>query len=102
MNAATDRTKSHAAQKWRRMLGFAILLGGAVVLLQDLLRAFPIDDPRMRGALLGGSVAALATALGTLPVLISQQFSQLDHARTHSRLDGAQRIAQARGDLALR
>jgi len=30
----------------------------------------------VRGALLGGSLAALATALGTIPVLLSQQFSQ--------------------------
>jgi ZIP family zinc transporter len=29
----------------------------------------------MRGALIGG-MAALATALGTLPVLLSHQFSQ--------------------------
>ena len=30
----------------------------------------------MKGALLGGLVAAFATALGTVPVLLSQQFSQ--------------------------
>jgi ZIP family zinc transporter len=31
---------------------------------------------RMQGALLGGGMAALATALGTLPILFSQNFSQ--------------------------
>jgi hypothetical protein len=31
---------------------------------------------RDRAALVGGSIAALATALGTVPVLLSQQFSQ--------------------------
>ena len=34
------------------------------------------EDPRIAAALQGGSVAALATLLGTLPVLLSQQFSQ--------------------------
>ena len=33
----------------------------------------------MRGALLGGGMAALATALGTLPVLMSHQLSQRTH-----------------------
>lgn len=37
---------------------------------------FPLDNPGMRGALIGGSIAALATALGTVPVLLSHQFSQ--------------------------
>lgn len=62
--------------RWRRMFGFALVLFGAAVLLRQLAMAFPTDDPRMTGALMGGSVAALATALGTLPVLLSQQFSQ--------------------------
>ena len=57
-------------------MGFAIVLVGAAVLLEGMIRAFPIDDPRMSGALIGGSVAALATALGTLPVLLALQFSQ--------------------------
>ena len=61
---------------WRHALGFAIVLSGAVILLMASLRAFPINSPGMRGALAGGSIAALATALGTLPVLLSTQFSQ--------------------------
>ncbi len=60
----------------RHVLGIAINVIGAAVLLGAFFRAFPIDDPRMSGALLGGLMAALATALGTLPVLLSQQFSQ--------------------------
>ncbi|HWJ95747.1 MAG TPA: ZIP family metal transporter, partial [Telluria sp.] len=33
-------------------------------------------DPRMHAALIGGGIAAAATALGTVPVLLSQNFSQ--------------------------
>ncbi len=74
---ATSLDSPNRRLHWRRLLGFAIVLAGAAVLLGGMIRAFPIDDPRMSGALFGGSVAALATALGTLPVLLlSQQFSQ--------------------------
>ncbi|MDB5779418.1 MAG: zinc/iron permease [Polaromonas sp.] len=69
---------------WRRMLGFAIFFGGAAVLVSEIFRSLPLDDPRMRGALTGGAMAALATALGTLPVLLSHQFSQ----RTYDTLLG--------------
>ncbi|MDB5743191.1 MAG: Metal transporter, family [Polaromonas sp.] len=62
--------------RWRRLLGFAIVLAGAGVLLGQVMQSIRLDDPRMIGALTGGSVAALATALGTLPVLLSHQFSQ--------------------------
>src|SRR5690606_31445171 len=34
------------------------------------------SDPRIAAALMGGLMAAGATALGTLPVMLSQQFSQ--------------------------
>lgn len=36
-------------------------------------------DARMSSAFQGGSMAAMATLLGTLPVLLSQQFSQRTH-----------------------
>ena len=62
--------------RWRRMLGFAIFFGGLGVLLFGAVQAIPSDQHGMNGALVGGSIAALATALGTLPVLLSQQFSQ--------------------------
>lgn len=39
-------------------------------------RGLAVDRPRVADALLGGLMAAGATALGTLPVLLSQQFSQ--------------------------
>ena len=61
---------------WRHVLGFAIVISGAAILLMALIGAFPINNPGMRGALVGGSIAALATALRTLPVLLSTQFSQ--------------------------
>ena len=61
---------------WRRMLGLAICAAGALVWLPEAFGNLSLDDPRLRGALAGGCLAALATALGTLPVLLSQQFSQ--------------------------
>lgn len=68
----------------RRVIGFSIVLGGALVMISNLIDWFPMDNPSLRGALIGGSIAALATALGTLPVLLSQQFSQ----RTYDALLG--------------
>ena len=65
-----------ARSPWRRMLGLTVFLAGAAAVLAEVLFLLPLDDPRMRGALLGGGMAALATALGTLPVLLSHQFSQ--------------------------
>lgn len=69
---------------WRRILGLLIFFSGAAVLLSEIFHSLPLDDPRMRGALTGGAMAALATALGTLPVLLSHQFSQ----RTYDTLLG--------------
>jgi ZIP family zinc transporter len=53
----------------------AICLFGGALLLNDVLEQFG-SNPNMRAALLGGGTAALATALGTLPVMFSQKFSQ--------------------------
>lgn len=61
---------------WRHCLGLGIVLAGAVVLLWQGFQALGGSDARMKGAVLGGLFAALATALGTVPVLLSQQFSQ--------------------------
>ncbi|MET3416382.1 ZIP family zinc transporter [Variovorax paradoxus] len=58
------------------MLGFCIVALGVGLLAFEAAEAIMRGDPRVRGALLGGSLAALATALGTLPVALSQQFSQ--------------------------
>ena len=60
----------------RRGLGLGIVLAGLSVLMWQSAQAIDGSDPRMRGAIIGGLFAALATALGTLPVLLSQQFSQ--------------------------
>jgi ZIP family zinc transporter len=60
----------------RRVLGFCIVAAGLGLLAFEAVQAMAGGDARVRGALLGGSLAALATALGTLPVLLSQQFSQ--------------------------
>ncbi|WP_250195810.1 ZIP family metal transporter [Aquincola tertiaricarbonis] len=64
------------ATRLRRWIGWAVVLGGLAAALDALLQAPFMADPRVQGALMGGGVAALATALGTLPVLLSQQFSQ--------------------------
>ncbi|MGO1069972.1 ZIP family metal transporter [Lysobacter sp. CA199] len=55
-------------------VGLAILALGAVAMVSDIWRY--IDSvPAIRNAFVGGSVAALATALGALPVLFSQRLS---------------------------
>ncbi len=61
---------------WRYALGAVICLGGALALLQDIVSGVQAFDASVHGALMGGAIAALATALGTLPVLLSQNFSQ--------------------------
>ncbi|RZL12029.1 MAG: ZIP family metal transporter [Rubrivivax sp.] len=61
---------------WRLGLALLVALGAGTWLAADVYRLIVAQDPRMTGALLGGSMAALATALGTLPVLLSQRFSQ--------------------------
>ena len=61
---------------WRQWVGLSIVFGGIAVLGWQAVQAIAGNDARMQGALLGGLFAAFATALGTLPVLLSQQFSQ--------------------------
>ncbi|WBS00922.1 ZIP family metal transporter [Pseudoduganella sp. SL102] len=61
---------------WRYALGAAICLGGALALLHEIVSGVQAFDASVHGALMGGATAALATALGTLPVLLSQNFSQ--------------------------
>lgn len=60
----------------RKALGFLICGLGCVLLLSGLFRQVFDVSPNMRAALLGGGTAAAATALGTLPVLLSQNFSK--------------------------
>lgn len=65
-----------AALPPQRWFGWAIMLGG-VLAAGDLLWQSIARDPKVVYALLGGSVAALATALGTVPVLLAQKTSDL-------------------------
>lgn len=60
----------------RHWLGIAIVLAGMLILAYQAFEGLARGDARIQGALIGGMIAALATALGTLPVLLSQQFSQ--------------------------
>ena len=62
-------------QHARRGVGLVIVLGGSVLLLAEL-AARIAQDERLLSALGGGLFAALATALGTIPVLLSQRVSQ--------------------------
>jgi zinc transporter, ZIP family len=68
--------RANRRRSWRRLLGLCIVAAGLVFLALEAFEAVALGDARVRGALLGGSLAALATALGTLPVLLSHQFSQ--------------------------
>jgi ZIP family zinc transporter len=62
--------------KPRKALGFLICGLGCVLLLSNLFRQMLASTPNLRAALIGGGTAAAATALGTLPVLLSQNFSK--------------------------
>ncbi|WPB58431.1 ZIP family metal transporter [Xylophilus sp. GOD-11R] len=63
----------------RRGFGLAVVLLAAGLAVARLFDGPVLLDERMRGALLGGMMAAGATALGTIPVLLSQRFSQRAH-----------------------
>ncbi len=52
-----------------RVLGVAIVASGAAILVSTLWQSLLLIDARIAHALLGGSVAALATACGAAPVL---------------------------------
>lgn len=60
---------------WRQWLGLAIVLTGGVVGTLQVWQ-WIAGQPVVLSALLGGSAAALATALGTLPVMVSQRISE--------------------------
>ena len=60
----------------RGWIGVAALTLGVLVCILATWRHVGIADPRMAGAATGGLIAAAATALGTLPVLLSQRISQ--------------------------
>jgi len=60
----------------RRALGMFICVLGCLLLLAGLYHQLAHASPNLRAALLGGGTAAAATALGTLPILLSQNFSK--------------------------
>lgn len=53
-----------------------IITGALVALSPDVYARLVAKDPRMTGALLGGLVAAAATAIGTIPAILTRQLSQ--------------------------
>lgn len=63
-----------ATLRIRRLLGWGILAAGVSLPLVQVLQ-FVLADPVLTAALQAGSFAALATALGTVPVLLSQRLS---------------------------
>ena len=60
----------------RRAIGLLICSAGCLLLMGSLVEQLLNSNPKMHAALLGGATAAAATALGTLPVLFSQNFSK--------------------------
>ncbi len=58
----------------RLLVGWAIVLSGFAVLVLQFWQSVQ-GNTAVQGALIGGSVAALATALGTVPVMFSQRLS---------------------------
>jgi ZIP family zinc transporter len=60
----------------RKIFGLLICALGCALLLSAVFRGLLDGSPNLRAALLGGGTAAAATALGTLPVLLSQNFSK--------------------------
>ncbi|HEX9173298.1 MAG TPA: ZIP family metal transporter [Telluria sp.] len=60
----------------RCIVGLAICAAGCVLLLAGLVDQVLHATPNMRATLIGGGTAAAATALGTLPILFSQNFSK--------------------------
>ncbi|MFT4266739.1 MAG: ZIP family metal transporter [Xenophilus sp.] len=73
MNEPTAAAR--ASLRPREWLGLAIVAAGAVVFAVEFWQ-FTATRPVVWSALLGGSVAALATALGTVPVMFSQRLSE--------------------------
>lgn len=59
-----------------RLFAIVLLAGGVAMLIPALVHWFVHLSGPVNGALLGGGMAALATAIGTLPVLFAQQFGK--------------------------
>jgi len=80
MDLQTDKSNPpHGMPRWltpRRAIGFGICAIGFLVLLGSMIEQIMNANPKMLAALAGGSTAAAATALGTLPVLFAQNFTK--------------------------
>ncbi|PLC54241.1 ZIP family metal transporter [Pollutimonas nitritireducens] len=74
--AASDRPNGKQISKLRYWLVLSILAIATILLCVALYTTLIDPNQKMVGALWGGSMAALATALGTLPILFSLNFSQ--------------------------
>jgi ZIP family zinc transporter len=75
---ATARAKTPGARtRWptRKVLGWSIVALGIAVPVVQLLR-WVLTDPVLTAALKAGSWAALATAVGTVPVMLSRSLSE--------------------------
>ena len=59
----------------RALGGWGIALAGLVLILLQLSQHSPSLPPGLRGAMAGGAMAAAATALGALPVLVMRRIS---------------------------
>ncbi|AWL07484.1 ZIP family metal transporter [Massilia oculi] len=80
MDSQTDKSNHpRGLPRWltpRRAIGFGICATGFLVLLGSMIEQILNANPKMLAALAGGSTAAAATALGTLPVLFAQNFTK--------------------------
>lgn len=73
MNVRSDRLPHLHPRQW---VGLAIVAAGLLAGLNLAWQAIAAADPRVGQAGAAGLIAALATALGTLPVLLAQRFSE--------------------------
>jgi zinc transporter, ZIP family len=62
--------------RWKYWVTAALVPAALVFFIFHSYQLLSIYDERVGAALLGGSMAAAATMAGTIPVLLSQQFSQ--------------------------
>lgn len=64
---------------WRRIVGLAIVVGGALHLLAawgGQLSAFLVAHPQIRDGVFASLLAGLATGVGALPLLVMREVSQ--------------------------
>ena len=76
MDSTGTKTAASRWLDWRFALFILFAAGACLLLLNSVLDHLDRGSVAMRAALVGGGTAAAATALGTLPVLLSQQFSR--------------------------